>query len=307
VIPVTEPDGVWVLDTGASNHMTGTRSALTQIDERVRGTVRFGDGSRVEIEGLGSMVMKDRQNGHKVLTDVYYIPKLKSNIVSLGQLEEKGFTVTLGNGRLCVFDQAGTLLISAPRTTNRMYLAKFGVAPPICLLAQVENQSWLWHGRYGHLNFKALGDLSAKEMVLGMPIIRKGVEQICDGCVLGKQHRVPFPKQAKFRAEENLELVHADLCGQITPKSLGGASYFLLVVDDHSRLMWIELLKTKDQALECFKKIKARAEVESGNRLKGLRTDRGESLLLICSLSSAMKVASSISLQHHTHHSKMVW
>jgi hypothetical protein len=39
--------------------------------------------------------------------------------------------------------------------------------------------------------------------------------------------------------------------------------------------MWIELLKTKDQALECFKKIKARAEVESGNRLKGLRTDRG--------------------------------
>jgi hypothetical protein len=45
VIPVTRPDGVWVLDTGASNHMTGTRSALTQIDERVRGTIRFGDGS----------------------------------------------------------------------------------------------------------------------------------------------------------------------------------------------------------------------------------------------------------------------
>jgi hypothetical protein len=186
ITPADVPDGVWVLDTGASNHMTGTRSALTQLDMGVRGTIRFGDGSRVKITGLGSMVLKDRRNGHKVLTDVYYIPKLKSNIVSMGQLEEKGFTVTLGNGRLCVFDQDGTLLISAPRTANRMYLPKFGLAPQICLLAQVENQSWLWHGRYGHLNFKALGDLSAKEMVQGMPIIKRGVEQICDGCVLGK-------------------------------------------------------------------------------------------------------------------------
>jgi hypothetical protein len=39
------PDGVWVLDTGASNHMAGTQSALTHLDNSVRGTVRFGDGS----------------------------------------------------------------------------------------------------------------------------------------------------------------------------------------------------------------------------------------------------------------------
>ena len=80
---------------------------------------------------------------------------------------------------------------------------------------------------------------------------------------------------SSFRAGNLLELVHADLCGQITPKTLGGASYFLLVVDDHSRYMWLELLKTKDQALECFKRIKLRAESESGGKLKALRTDRG--------------------------------
>jgi predicted fused transcriptional regulator/phosphomethylpyrimidine kinase len=95
---------------------------LTQLDDSVRGTVRFGDGSRVEIHGMGLVVMEDRQHGHKVLTDVYYIPKLKSNIVSLGQLEEKDFLVVMGNGRLRVFDQERTLLISAPRTGNRLYL-----------------------------------------------------------------------------------------------------------------------------------------------------------------------------------------
>jgi len=111
-------------------------------------------------------------------------------------------------------------------------------------------------------------------MVIGLPTVSR-LERICDGCVLGKQHRLPFPQVSKFRAERGLELVHADLCGQITPKSLGGASYFLLVVDDFSRFMWVELLRTKDQALECFKKIKTRAELECSSKLKGLRTDRG--------------------------------
>jgi hypothetical protein len=69
--------------------------------------------------------------------------------------------------------------------------------------------------------------------------------------------------------------VHTDLCGQITPKSIGGASYFLLVVDDYSRYMWVEMLKRKDQALEMFKKVVARAENESGAKLKAMRTDRG--------------------------------
>jgi len=179
-----------------------------------------------------------------------------------------------GDGRLRVFDQEQTLLISAPRTGNRLYLANLNLVPPVCLLAQCDNQSWLWHARYGHLNFRALGDLSAKHMVEGLPTVTR-VEKVCDGCVLGKQHRTPFPKVSSYRAEKCLELVHADLCGHITPKTVGGASYFLLVVDDHSRYMWVEMLKSKDQALECFKKIKLRAEMESDGKLKALRTDRG--------------------------------
>jgi hypothetical protein len=35
VIHVICPEGVWVLDTGASNHMTGTKSTLSHLDESV--------------------------------------------------------------------------------------------------------------------------------------------------------------------------------------------------------------------------------------------------------------------------------
>ena len=200
------------------------------------------------------MVIQGRhQQSHKVLTDVYYIPKFRSNIVTLGQLEEKGFKVVLENGKMCVYDQGRALLISAPRTTNRLYTVKLNLTEPICLLAKSEELAWRWHARYGHLNFRALRDLGSRGMVTGMPIVNKA-EQICDGCVLGKQRRVPFPKALGARASQGLQLVHADLCGHITPKTLGGCSYFLLVVDDHSRFMWVEMLKAKDQALESLKK-----------------------------------------------------
>jgi hypothetical protein len=212
VVPVNVPDGIWVLDTCASNHMTGTRSTLTQLDETVHGMVRFGDGSGVKIQGMGSVVMQDRNHGHKVLTEVYYIPELKSNIMSLGQLEEKGFKFVGEKGKLCVYDQECTLLISAPRVGNRLYLAKFGLTPPVCLLAQSDDASWRWHARYGHLNFRSLSDLSSKGLVEGMSGVRR-IEKICDGCVLGKQHRKAFPQMSSFRAEKGLDLVHADLCG----------------------------------------------------------------------------------------------
>jgi hypothetical protein len=58
VVPGEYPDGRWVPDTGANNHMTGTCSALAHLNENVRGTVRFGNGSCVEICGIGSVVLE---------------------------------------------------------------------------------------------------------------------------------------------------------------------------------------------------------------------------------------------------------
>jgi hypothetical protein len=64
--------------------MIGCRDALASLDESVRGVVCFGDGSMVEIQGIGAVALAGRQNEHRVLTEVYFIPSLKCNIVSLG-------------------------------------------------------------------------------------------------------------------------------------------------------------------------------------------------------------------------------
>ena len=50
---------------------------------------------------------------------------------------------------------------------------------------------------------------------------------------------LPFPNTAKYRVTETLELVHGDLCGPITPATPGGRKYFIFLVDDYSRYMWL--------------------------------------------------------------------
>jgi transposase InsO family protein len=110
-------------------------------------------------------------------------------------------------------------------------------------------------------------------MVRGLPLINH-VEQVCDSCLAGKQRRLPFPSEAKYRAKEKLELVHGVICGLVTPATPSGNKLFLLLVDDLSRYMWLVLLSSKDQAADAIKRFLARAEVEAGRKLRTLRTDR---------------------------------
>jgi transposase InsO family protein len=208
------------------------------------------------------------------VTAVYFIPKLSSNIISLGQLEEGGCKIVLEAGQLWVFDPEHALLVQAPCRANRLYTVNLTVAAPVFMLARGEDMVRLWHTCYGNLNFWALRELGSKNVVTGLLVIER-VEQVCDGCVLGRQHCTPFPQVASYRATRALDLFHADLHGKIAPPTPGGKRYFLLLIDDYSHFMWIELLATKDQAPQMFKKIKVQAETEIGGSLKALRTDRG--------------------------------
>ena len=78
----------WVIDIGATNHMTWARSTFSELDYGIRGTVKFGDGSIVEIEGRDTILLISKRGEHRKLTSVYFIPRLKANLVSLGQLDE---------------------------------------------------------------------------------------------------------------------------------------------------------------------------------------------------------------------------
>ncbi|KAK3121536.1 hypothetical protein QOZ80_8BG0655630 [Eleusine coracana subsp. coracana] len=197
----------WVVDTGATNHMTGSWDAFSALDVGVCGTVKFGDGSVVRIEGCGSLLLKCKNGEHRLFTGVYFIPRLKINIISIGQLDEVGFQTLIEDGVMQIRDADRRLLAKIPRAPNQLYV------------------------------------LSAT--------IAQSVDQLCDGCLAGKQPRIPFPEKAEFRSSRVLELVHGDLCGPISPPT------------------------PSDQAADAIKRVRAEVEATSGQKLSSLRTDRG--------------------------------
>ena len=182
----------WCLDTGATHHMTGRREFFSELDPGVRGFVKFGDASAVEIKGVGSVIFTAKTGEHRMLTGVYYIPALRNSIISLGQLDENGSRVLIEDGTLRVWDRHRRLLVKVNRGSNRLYVLHVPVAQPLCLAARRDDEAWQWHERFGHLHFDALKRLSTTEMVRGLPCLDH-VEQLCDVCVMTKQRRLPFP------------------------------------------------------------------------------------------------------------------
>jgi hypothetical protein len=155
----------WCLDTSATHHMIGRREFFTELDSSVRGSVKFGDTSGVEIKGASSVVFTTASGEHRLLTRVYYIPTLRNSIISLGQLDENGSRVEVKHGVMRIWDPSRRLLAKVRRSLNRLYILNVKVAQPCCLAARRDDGAWQWHERFGHLNFEALKRLSAKEMV----------------------------------------------------------------------------------------------------------------------------------------------
>lgn len=112
---------LWYLDNGASNHMTRQFSKFHEIDTKVTGRVKFGDGSMVQIKGKGSIILKCKNGERRTLNKVYYIPSLRSNIICLGQLSESGYRIVLKGENLWVHESKGNLLIKVKQSPNRLY------------------------------------------------------------------------------------------------------------------------------------------------------------------------------------------
>jgi hypothetical protein len=161
-------------------------------------------------------------------------------------------------------------------SANKMFVVLAAMIPKAstCFQAVTENETHLWHCRFGHLSFKGLRTLQYKKMVSGLPTL-KTPTKLCTDCLVGKQHRESIPKRSLWRASQRLELVHADICGPIKPASNSNKRYFLSFIDDYSCKTWIYFLHEKSEAFTMFRNYKACVEKEIGAHIRCLRTDRG--------------------------------
>jgi hypothetical protein len=146
----------WVLDTGVTNHMSGCRASFMKIDTTVLGTMHFSDDSVAQIEGREAIMFMCKNGESRSINKVYFIPRLTTNIVSVGQLDEIGYKIN--NGMMKIREPGGVLLAKVKWEANLLYLLHLKFAQPTCLVVRRHGDevAWCWHDRFEHVNMVAL-------------------------------------------------------------------------------------------------------------------------------------------------------
>jgi len=177
----TKESGIWFLDSRCSNHMTGEKSWFVDLDEGFKHSVRLGNNSKMVVQGKGK-IRFEVEGIIQVLTDVYYVPNLTNNLLSIGQLQEKNLTIMIKNNVCKIYHYKRRLIMETQMTMNRMFQVYIKKKPTSknCLKVEEEDIGSLWHRTFGHLNNKSIHIMAKKGMVKGLPSLKEDVK-VCTG------------------------------------------------------------------------------------------------------------------------------
>jgi len=197
-------EDIWFLDSGCNNHMCAHKQWFSDLDEDFQQSVKLRNDSKMVVLGKGSIRLQ-LAGIIQVITNVFYIPELRNNLLSIEQIQERGVTVFIKHGVCKLYHLERGLIVQTTMSANRMFMLHATVAPKTtnCFQTTIEDNTHLWHCRYGHLSYKGLRILQHKQMVRGLPQL-KDSSKICTNCMVGKQHREAIPKRSLWRASQRL-------------------------------------------------------------------------------------------------------
>ena len=282
--PVSDevPEDKWLVDSGASSHMTPKREYFTKYRSfSTPEKVGLGDGRVVDAVGVGTirlnMLFKVSNSKRAVMYDVLHVPKLTCNLFSVRATAKRGYSVKFGQSRCWIRGPKGALE-GMGSLAGKLYHLKCEVITgkeKASMVSEDLPEVDLWHQRLGHLNRQQLNTLVDRDLASGIKLSTTSKLSFCEGCVEGKMQRKPFKPLTHQQSKKKLELVHSDVCGPLQAESIGGSRYFVTFIDDYSRCVSVYFIKHKTEVFEKFKLFEAMVTKECGEPIMKLRTDNG--------------------------------
>jgi len=222
----------------------------------------------------------DLPNGGKrsklELTDVQYSPEVAYTLVSVGNLDEKGFVVKFGGGKCVITDPNGVIIGEVPKNQKGLYRVEHDLETAD--VASEELTLEQFHRRMGHISPESARTLVSRGLVTGVFLdLTDHVRPFfCESCVYAKSSRKPISKVREGeRAVEFGEEVHSDLWGPAPVESRGGKRYYITFTDDKTRLTHLYLLRKKDEAFDTYKEYEAWVNTQLSAKIKVLHSDQG--------------------------------
>ncbi|GKC24134.1 putative ribonuclease H-like domain-containing protein, partial [Tanacetum coccineum] len=264
-----------IFDSGCSRHMTGNKSFLTDYQEIDGGFVAFGGSLKGgKITGKGKI-----RTGKLDFEDVYFVKELKFNLFSVSQMCDKKNSVLFTKTECLVLSpdfkllDESQVLLKVSRQNNMYSFDLKNVVPSgglTCLFAKATN---LWHRRLGHINVNTMNKLVRRNLVRGLPSKLFENDQTCVACQKGKQHKASCKTKTVSSICKPLQLLHIDLFGPVSMKSINKKSYCLVVTDDFSRFSWVFFMAIKDETPEILKNFITGIENQTDHKVKTIRCD----------------------------------
>nr|GEY50904.1 retrovirus-related Pol polyprotein from transposon TNT 1-94 [Tanacetum cinerariifolium] len=213
-----------------------------QLHTEIFSTVKFRNDHVAKIMGYG-----DYKIGNVTILMVYFVEGPWHNLFFVGQFCDSDLEVAFRQHTCFICNLDGVDLLTGSRGNNHytLSLKDMMASSPICLLYKAsKTKSWLWHCRLSHLNFGTINHLARQGLVRGLPKLKFRKDHLCSACAMSK-------------------------------KSVNGKKYILVIVDDYSRFIWVQCLRSNDEApyfiIKFLKMIQVRIKVP----VRHIRTDNG--------------------------------
>nr|GEU35644.1 putative ribonuclease H-like domain-containing protein [Tanacetum cinerariifolium] len=279
--PFSDTEVERIFDSGCSRSMTGNNERLDDFQVIQCGKVTFGVGEgRITGKGTIRTLTLDFEN-------IYYVKELQQfNLFSISQICDKKNRVLFTDTECLVLSKDFKLLddsmvvLRVPRKHNFYTINLNNLCPRgnlACLVAYASvDESVKWHRRMGHVNYKNINRLVKGNLVRGLPLKLFKNDHTCVACCKGKQHKASYKAiNGVSSISKPLQLLHMDLFGPTSIRSIDHKYYCLVITDDYSRFYWVFFLEHKDSTYPIRKDFINLVENQLNKKAKAIRCDNG--------------------------------
>ncbi|GJX38033.1 retrovirus-related pol polyprotein from transposon TNT 1-94 [Tanacetum coccineum] len=256
----------WIFDCGATDTMTYDLSDFATSTKPTKSYIHTANGEKINVRNGGTIEISPTLK----LSNCLYVPALSHKLLSISHVTKELNCSVIMQPTFCILQdiRTGAIIGRGTERQGLYYVDELTTSGTVMLAhGTSEREAWLWHRRLGHPSGSYLHTLFPKLFPLNKPIS-------CETCILAKSHRQTF-KPSNTRVKVPFSLIHSDVWGPAPV--IGGQSfrYYVIFVDDCTRMTWIYFLKNKAEVYDRFTAFYAMIQTQFQKSIQVVRSDNG--------------------------------